>query len=91
MKIGSLVELVNDNWNNNTNAENYPVKGKIYTVREIGVRHEDRVRYLLLEEVINPLCPLFGAEPGWKPSRFRELLPPMEISIEQILEEPCAI
>lgn len=81
MKVGSLVELVKDDWdfNNGYPDEVYPVKNKIYTIRTIdkfGVR---------LEEVINPIhhyCDMGYAECAFKISRFRELQPPMSISIE---------
>lgn len=87
MEVGSLVELINDKWISRS-AINRPVKGKVYTVRELF--EDDGLR---LEEVINEpvVCETTSglkvfAEPGFVTSRFRELLPPMDISIESILE-----
>jgi len=87
MRIGSLVELVNDNWNHkglgiDINTK-YPIKGKIYTVREIVFG--DAIR---LSEIVNKKQKYKHAygEKAFTASRFRELQPPMHISIESILE-----
>lgn len=92
MKVGSLVELVYDNWYLLEKLSKlgvvYPVKGKIYTIREIVFSQEGCG--VLLEEIINPKIHNTRngmVEHGFRIERFRELLPPMQISIEEILEE----
>jgi hypothetical protein len=85
MRVGSLVELVDDNWDltNGYPDEVYPVKKVIYTVRSIdeyGIR---------LEEIINPIhryADIGYDECAFKTSRFRELMPPTSISLELVLE-----
>jgi len=89
MRVGSLVELIDDNWNSQRKelltqfGVRYPVKGKVYTIRELTPTGG-----LLLEEVVNPPMHFTNVgvvEPGWKTFRFRELLPPISIDIEQFL------
>lgn len=95
MKVGSLVELVDDNWPRPvyTNIVNkgcrFPVKKTIYTVRAFPTADS-----IVLEEIVNPI--IFGklgrggtgwAEPTFSVKRFKELMPPMEISVEEILKE----
>lgn len=86
MRVGSLVELVNDNWP-------YwcfdlhpvlPVKNKVYTIRDIK---PDTGIYL--EEIISKPHPYFKKEQGFHEKRFRELMPPTSIDIEAILEKEC--
>lgn len=88
MKVGSLVELVDDTWSYSNGAKIYPVKGKIYTVRELFMGSSGNPG-LRLEEIINPLVGYhFGIkEPGFRCYRFRELMPPTSISIDEILEQ----
>jgi hypothetical protein len=89
MGIGSLVELVNDNWTHNFRQQvNLPVKGKIYTIRKIRDLGDGPA--LLLEEINNPIATdIRGrtAEPAFFIHRFRELLPPMSIASEINKEE----
>lgn len=87
MKVGSLVELVNDNWNHkglgvDINTK-YPIKNKIYTIREI------------VSDSALRLCEVVNKKQKYKHSygekaftivRFRELQAPTNISIESILE-----
>jgi len=85
MDIGSLVELVRDgNWSYGFIVlVKRPVKGKIYTVREIR-KLSNRIG-ILLEEITNPIHTASNgitAEPGFVIDRFRELLPPMDIAAE---------
>lgn len=89
MQVGSLVILENDNWQQLGTAKTKPVKGKIYTVRFLYPYDNG----LLLEEIVNEetVCRANNgyrmfAEPGFSIFRFRELQPPMDISIESILE-----
>lgn len=73
MKAGALVELIDDNWAAGTSHEAYPVKDKIYTIRQI--RHAPTDYYgvtILLEEITNPSNAL-GIEYGFIMRRFREI------------------
>lgn len=88
MKIGSIIELVDDNWTQGPNVPwERPVKNKRYTVREIILRLKP---CLLLEEIINPKMllrdPRTGAilymEQAFLMEKFRELLPPDAMSGE---------
>ncbi len=87
MKIGSLVELINDKWHTRPwLGEVYPIKGVIYTIREI--RHVGGVG-VLLEEIINPTFPPpDDYEVGFKIERFRELQPPMHLADEIFSHAP---
>ena len=81
MKIGSLVELVDDNFNSfyNTisimNGAKKPVKNVAYTVRDIFTIKADCL--IRLEEIVNPLDKFIGMEGGYFIKRFRELQPPI--------------
>jgi hypothetical protein len=81
MKIGSLVELVDDtNWKYFHEYNNiYPVKGVTYTVRSVEAFPNGAG--ILLEEIVNPprLYILGMAELHFTAKRFRELLPPIDI------------
>lgn len=92
MKVGSIVECVNVS--NITPREGYiNIKpGNIYTVREINA--VQGLTFILLEEIVNPPGWCIGnefREPGWFISRFRELLPPMEIQSALDSCEPVLI
>jgi len=81
MKIGSLVELIDDtNWKYILEANDiYPVKGVVYTVRSVEAFPNGAG--ILLEEIVNPIR-LFKqgeVEVHFAAKRFRELLPPMDI------------
>jgi len=89
MKVGSLVECIDDS----TPPEGWecipPIRKNIYTIRGITPCHDAKGSLGLgihTEEVIN-LCNPFGFEYAWAIERFREIQPPMEISIESLLEE----
>jgi len=91
MKVGALVECINDTWKQKTieTVPNRPIKGKYYTIRTanqyphgIGVT---------LEEVTNARTVQYQGqllEPNFDAERFRELtdLP----DIEELLEEVFA-
>lgn len=84
MKVGSLVELVEDFKNPPKHMITRPIKNVIYTVREFD---EDDPNYLRLEEIINPK---FYYSEGYSEccfpvAYFRELQPPMDIS--ELIEE----
>lgn len=97
MKVGSLVECVVqlENWHplhiqNNTQV---PIKGEIYTVRWIGPGkhpgYEDQT-FLLLEEVVNKEIKFLSfdpEEPMFAIEYFKEVQPPMKVSIEELMEE----
>lgn len=86
MEIGSLCELIDDNWGQRAfDDEIFPVKGPIYTVRDI----EDTTTgtAIRLEEIINKKYHYnddYG-ETCFLMRRFRELQPPMDISM--LIEE----
>lgn len=88
MKIGSLVELINDKWGANyDDGVTYPVKRKTYTVREID--SDDRGEpCITLEEIINSKRVFYRGllEPAFYMKRFRELMPPIE-NIEEFINE----
>lgn len=85
MKVGSIVECVNDSIDSTyavavkQSGQIFPVKGKIYTVRGF---QSTQLSNIYLEEIVNsPLKHLGGIiiEVGFRSDRFRELLPPIEI------------
>lgn len=87
MKVGSLVECINDQYFANQDiCTGFPKKGSIYTIREIFASDSDTG--VLLDEIVNPLFKFTDgiAEPGFHIRRFRELQPPMKISIEQFMK-----
>lgn len=93
MKVGSLVECIKDFsiFRQNRKFEKYetfPIKGNIYTVRGIP---NDRV--ILLEEIINPIKPYNDGnkECAFDMEGFREIQPPMEINIEELMSEPLSV
>lgn len=90
MKIGSLVECTLDNWHVIL-GEKVPVKGNIYTVREVIERAG--LVGLMFEEIINSVHKYDDAtgETAFDSRGFRELQPPMDISqlIENLQTEPA--
>jgi hypothetical protein len=91
MKVGALVECVNDTWKQKTieTVPNRPIKGKYYTIRTV-----DKFPHgigVTLEEVTNARTVQYQGqllEPNFDAERFRELtdLP----DIEELLEEVFA-
>lgn len=87
MKIGSLVECIDDKFPQTVIKYNLPKLGKVYTLRgflncSIGVG-------VYLEEIINDKMQyreMYG-EKSFLISRFRELLPPISININEIIHE----
>jgi len=86
MQVGSLVELINDNWNPNSKAMviygcMFPAKGVIYTVREFFDKECIR-----LEEIVNKKHHYNEgyAECCFYIKRFREIQPPMTIDISEL-------
>lgn len=89
MRVGSLVELVYDDWSkvhpaNLKLTPVLPVRKKIYTVRK--VYSEFGCIGIYLEEILSLINPISNLEQGFKISRFRELMPPTSISLESVLE-----
>lgn len=91
MKIGSLVENIEQlvNYHQETHPCVCPIKGKIYTVRDIQV-FGSKGAGVLLEEIINmPLDLEEGIQEPYYPIRaFVELQPPMQISISMFEDSP---
>ncbi len=94
MKVGSLVELVNDNWREPIYSEAlrmgfiFPVKKVIYTVR--GIEESNGKLCIFLEEIVNKKY-WFGEsyeEPSFPMIQFREVLPADAVDISELLEEP---
>lgn len=86
MSIGSLVELIDDNWGKRGHVgEIFPVKGPIYTVRDI--EDTDTGPAIRLEEIINKeyLYQDGYGETCFLMKRFRELLPP--IDVQEMVEQ----
>ncbi len=78
MKIGSLVELVDDNWTRPAwNNEVLPVKDIIYTIRSIEKTNEGA--FIRLEEIVNPIYRYLNevGETQFGIAKFRELQPPI--------------
>ena len=92
MRIGSLVEntILIDTGNDDCvnfkyNGGIFPVVGNIYTVR--GFKKGIYGLGIYLEEIINPEMPMSEgrAEPSFIISFFREIQPPMEVKIDELL------
>lgn len=82
MKIGSLVECIDDVFDNIVLQfhDKLPIKGKIYTIRGF-------INGVLLEEIKSKTNPWHNHEQQFRISRFREILPPISIEIEAIIEK----
>lgn len=89
MKIGSLVVCLRSEWFNNeeTTPIIKPKKDILYVVR--GTHRVHGEAGITLEEIINPPQQFSTGfeEPHFNVVGFREMQPPMEVSIEEILEE----
>jgi len=89
MQPGSLVELVKDKWKVKNEmwfeVITFPVKGVIYTVREI-VKTSTGTG-LRLEEIVNYDFQFADgfSEPCFSVENFRELQPPMDLT--ELIEE----
>jgi hypothetical protein len=90
MKVGSLVECIKEGKWDGFSGITMPVVGKIYTVRGF---YESKIGFdtsLYLEEIVNgKYC--FGIEPSFEIECFREVIPPMEVSLEAIIEEEVEV
>jgi hypothetical protein len=95
MKIGDHVELINDNWDSFFHRGKrwipddmkYPVKGVVYTIRDIGPHVANMGDGLLLEEIHNQIHPATNRECCFDVRRFRKLeLPPdLLTELEEVL------
>lgn len=90
MKIGSLVECILQ-FKHQPGFEEIPVIGNIYTVRDMRITplNGSDVMGILLEEIVNPLYNFIEgfSEGSFGEIGFRELQPPMDISIESLISE----
>jgi hypothetical protein len=87
MKVGSLVECINDVFLHpraKTIIPNRPIKGRNYFIREIVDARNGEVG-IYLEEIENPK-PLNGLEPTFKITRFKEI-EGLDMAVEELLEE----
>ena len=92
MKIGALVECINDTWKQKTikTVPNLPIKGKYYTIRTVA-----QYTYgvgVTLEEVNNARTVQYQGqllEPSFDAERFRELtdLPDIEALLEEVFAD----
>lgn len=85
MDIGSLVECI-ANFEETESEVIIPIRGNIYVVRDI-LAFEDGLG-VYLEEIINPKKKYLDAtERAFSIKGFREIQPPMQISIENLVQE----
>ena len=92
MKVGALVECVNDTWKQKTieTVPNRPIKGKYYTIRTV-----DKFPHgigVTLEEITNARTIQYQGqlvEPNFDAERFRELtdLPDIEALLEEVFAD----
>lgn len=98
MKIGSLVECIKEvlpkGGNELQTNERKPIKGKIYTIREIKIFPNKQIG-ITVEEIINPFIYFIDSlkytERKFNINNFREILPPIENIEEKIKEETLEI
>lgn len=76
MKIGSLVECV-DISNPRSKRAALPVLHKIYTVR--AFIRKNGITGIYVEEIINERHPVHKMEIAYLITRFKEVMPPMDI------------
>lgn len=87
MKVGSLVECITCEY-----VTCGCIKGGIYTIRSIQNDHKlsDNPNQILisLEEIQLPINQLSGNEFGFEIEDFREIQPPMDIKMDDLIEHP---
>lgn len=97
MKVGSLVECVELFESPHEEHQNYivPVKGNIYTVREIRKETDYGVEFttILLEECVNPKFTWNGRhdEASFPVEGFREIQPPMTIELSELISQTIEV
>jgi len=88
MKVGSLVKCIRSTVIINPFWEGTPaIAGEIYTIRDLLPNPSNGAPVIYLEEMKNAINTFSGKEYGYSPDDFREIQPPMEVSLEQILQE----
>jgi hypothetical protein len=87
MHLGSLVECIKGFPVSKRNGLNVPEKGIIYIIR--GFYPNCDGLGVFLEEVVNPQQHFVQGymEPSWDAKSFREVQPPMNIDIENLIHE----
>jgi hypothetical protein len=92
MKVGALVECVNDTWKQETieTVPNRPVKGRYYTIRTVD-QYPSGIG-VTLEEISNGRTVNYQGkilEPSFNAERFRELedLPDIEALLEEVFSD----
>ena len=92
MKVGALVECINDTWQQKTieTVPNRPIKGKYYTIRTVA-QYTHGVG-VTLEEIVNARTVQYKGqllEPSFDAERFRELedLPDIEELLEEVFSD----
>lgn len=92
MKVGVLVECINDTWQQKTieTVPNRPIKGKYYTIRTVA-QYTHGVG-VTLEEIVNARTVQYKGqllEPSFDAERFRELedLPDIEELLEEVFSD----
>jgi len=92
MKVGALVECINDTWKQETIkvVPNRPVKGKYYTIRTVE-KYSHGVG-VTLEEIVNEMTATYNGqptEPTFDAERFRELedLPDIAELLEEVFSD----
>jgi len=87
MKVGSIVKCIKLGGYDSDPTVECPKIGSTYTVR--GIYESPLGKYkksIYLEEIKNGPN-IFGVEPSFYMPSFRELLPPEECSLEELMEE----
>lgn len=93
MKVGSVVECINDAFNEKQKEliVFLPDRGKLYMVRSVEEHHNKKVG-IRLEEIVNPPSVVLNGvhiEPTFDMERFREVDGLDDLVIEMIEESIC--
>jgi len=95
MRVGSLVQCIKGFPVSKAAGYNVPEKGLIYTIREVDT-YADGFG-ILLDEVINgnefflDKGKTVYDEMSWHSQNFIEVQPPMNIDIENLIQEPVQL
>lgn len=90
MKKGSLVICIHTCLGLNSNGESFGeiiVKGRILTIRYRGLSTFKKTPIIYFEEIVNGQNKSTGKEYGYPVCKFKELLPPMDLEISELLKE----
>lgn len=95
MKVGSIVEVVKSDsgvrrgYNGLIGQRCQPINvGEIFVVRGIDDKTLPGHIGIYLEEKLGEIDSIINKEYGYLSTIFRELQPPMQISIESLIEQP---